>query len=158
MNDPEVFYQTDTLVMKALWTKNPPPGTVKYVDVDPSTNGNTANAGQLANTIAGIAATVVGGEPTGTLVSKTSADVQNAVLTNSAFAAFFTNGVPNSPQGIMVAGLASVASQTVTADLNASTPSKIPGDVLFAVVSNYHYPLTQLSCEVAAQSYFASLP
>ena len=161
MNDPEVFYQTDTLVMKALWTTNPPPGTVSYVDVDPSTNGSTTNAGQLANTIAGIAATVVGGEASPIDITKTSNDVKNAVLSTPAFAAFFTSGVPNSPQGIMVAGLASVASQAVAADLKASittSPSTIGGDVMFAVVSNYHYPLTQLSCEVAAQSYFASLP
>ena len=160
MNDPEVYYQTNALVMKALWTKTPPAGAVSYVDVDPSTNGSTANAGQIANTIAGIAATVVGGEASGTAAAKISADVQKAVLANAAFAPFFTAGVPNSPQGIMAVGLASVAAQAVAADLAASitSPSQIASDVVLGVLSNYHYPLTQLSCEVAAQKYFASLP
>ena len=160
MNDPEVYYQDDTLVMKALWTKNPPATSVSYVDVDPSTNGNTANAGQVAYILAGIAATVVGGEAPGTAAAKISADVQSAVLAYPAFAAFFTNGVPNSPQGLMATGLASVAAQVVAADLAAkvTSPSQIANDMVLGVLSNYHYPLTQLSCEAAAQKFFAAIP
>lgn len=161
MNDPVVSYPIDTLTMKALWTTTPPSASVAYVDVDPSTNGAVAKAGQIADIIGGITATVIAGEAPGTAPATISADVKAAIIGNAAFAAYFTSGAPNSPQGWMTLGLANVAAQTVKADLtsSATTPvSQIAGDVGFAVTLNYHYPLAQIACKSAARQYFAAVP
>ena len=157
MNDPEVYYQINTLTMKALWAQQVAAGLVNVVDVDPTTNGNPANAGQVATVIGTIAAGVYASEPTAG-AAKISADVQTAVVTHAAFAAFFSSpGVPNSPQGVMVLGLASVASQAVATYLGqgVTDPATLASDVGNAVIAYYHFPLTQTACETAAQAYFA---
>jgi len=158
MNDPEVFYKINTLAMKALWTPQVTAGLVRVVDIDPTTNGNTANAGQVATVIGTIAAGVYASEPTaGT--AKISTDVQAAVVSNAAFASYFgAPGVPNSPQGVMVLGLASVASQAIALFLGegVTDPTTLATDVGNGVVANYHFPLTQTACETAAQAYFAN--
>ncbi|HEX7638578.1 MAG TPA: prolyl oligopeptidase family serine peptidase [Burkholderiaceae bacterium] len=157
MNDPEVFYQINTLAMKSLWAPQVTGGLVNVVDVDPTTDGNTANAGQVATLIGTITAGVYASEPTaGT--AKISADVQTAVVGNAAFSSFFSApGVPNSPQGVMVLGLASVASQATTLYLgqNVTSAATLATDIGNAVVAEYHFPLTQTACETAAQAYFA---
>lgn len=160
MNDPEVYYQINTLIMKAIWTAAPPPGPVSYVDVDPTTNGDTANAGQIATTIGAIAAGVFASEP-GATAAKVSSDVQSAIVGNAAFSAFFSApGVANSPQGVMVIGIAGVAVQSVATDMEngVTLAATIGSDAGDAVISNYHFPLTQISCEVAAQKFFAAIP
>ncbi len=157
MNDPEVFYEINTLTMKALWASQVATGQVNVVDVDPTTNGNPANAGQLPTVIGTIAATVYGTEPTAG-AAKISADVEAAIVTNAAFSSYFSSpGVPNSPQGVMILGIASVASQTVATLLGqgVTDPSTLATDVGFEVLANYHFPLTQTACETAAQAYFA---
>ena len=157
MNDPEVFYQINTLAMKSLWAPQVTGGLVNVVDVDPTTDGNTANAGQVATLIGTITAGVYASEPTaGT--AKISADVQTAVVGNAAFSSFFSApGVPNSPQGVMVLGLASVASQATTLYLGqgVTSPTELATDIGNAVVAEYHFPLTQTACETAAQAFFA---
>jgi hypothetical protein len=158
MNDPEVFYKINTLTMKALWAPQVATGQVNVVDVDPTTNGNQANAGQIATVIGTIAAGVYGSEPTAG-AAKISADVQGAVVTNAAFTTFFSApGVPNSPQGVMVLELASVASQAVAIYLGqgVTDPTTLATDVGNAVIAEYHFPLTQTACETAAQAYFAN--
>lgn len=158
MNDPEVFYQINTLTMKALWAPQVATGQVNVVDVDPTTNGNPANAGQLPTVIGTIAAGVYGSEPTAG-AAKISADVQTAVVTNAAFSSYFSApGVPNSPQGVMVLGLASVASQAMALYLGqgVTDPTALAGDVGNALFGYYHFPLTQTACETAAQAYFAN--
>jgi len=159
MNDPEVFYQINTLTMKALWTGNPYVAGV--VDVDPTTNGNTANAGQVGTVIGTIAAGVFATEPSGTPVAKISADVQTAVAAYPAFSTFFAApGKPNSAQGVMVLGLAGVAGQAVAYYIGqgVTSPVAMGADVGNAIIANYHFPLTQSACEVAAQAFFASVP
>lgn len=157
MNDPEVFYKINTVTMKALWAPQVGTGQVVVIDVDPTTNGDTAKAGQLPTVIGTIAAGVYASEPTAD-VAKISADVQAAIVTNAAFTSYFSApGVPNSPQGVMVLGLASVASQATALYLGqgVTDPTILAGDVGNAVIAYYHFPLTQTACETAAQAYFA---
>jgi hypothetical protein len=157
MNDPEVFYQINTLTMKALWTPQVNAGLVTVVDVDPTTNGNPATAGQLPTIIGPIVAGVIASEPTAA-VAKIAADVQTAIVTNAAFSSYFsTPGVPNSPQGVMVLGIAAVASQAVATYLaqGVTSPATLATNVGNAILAYYHFPLTQSSCEVAAQAFFA---
>jgi dienelactone hydrolase len=157
MNDPEVFYQVNTLAMKALWAQQIAGGLVTVVDVDPTTNGNTANAGQVTTIIGTIAAGVLAQEPTAS-PTKIAADVQVAVASYPAFAGYFAApGVPNSPQGVSVLAYASVASQAVATFLaqGVTSPTVMAGDVGEALISYYHFPLTQSACEVAAQGFFA---
>ncbi len=157
MNDPEVFYQINTLTMKALWAQQVADGQVTVVDVDPTTNGNTANAGQVTTIIGTIAAGVMASEPSAS-ASKIAADVQTAVASYPAFSAYFSApGVPNSPQGVSVLAYASVASQAVATFLaqGVTSPTTMATDVGEALISYYHFPLTQSACEVAAQGFFA---
>ena len=157
MNDPEVFYQVNTLAMKALWAQQIAGGLVTVVDVDPTTNGNTANAGQVTTIIGTIAAGVLAKEPSAS-ATQIAADVQSAVVSYPAFAAYFAApGVPNSPQGVSVLAYASVASQAVATFLaqGVTSPTAMAGDVGEALISYYHFPLTQSACEVAAQGFFA---
>jgi len=158
MNDPEVFYQINTLTMKALWAQQVSDGQVTVVDVDPTTNGNVADAGQVTTVIGTIAAGVLASEPTAA-PAKIAADVQTAVATYPAFSSFFSSpGVPNSPQGVSVLGYASVASQAVATYLaqGVTSPTEMATDVGQAIIAYYHFPLTQSSCEVAAQAFFAN--
>ncbi|MET3105584.1 poly(3-hydroxybutyrate) depolymerase [Oxalobacteraceae bacterium GrIS 2.11] len=157
MNDPEVFYQINTLAMKALWAQQVVTGQVTVVDIDPTSNGNVANAGQVTTIIGTIAAGVLASEPTAA-PAKIAADVQIAVASYPAFSAFFSApGVPNSPQGVSVLGYASVASQAVATYLaqGVTSPTVMATDVGQAIIAYYHFPLTQSSCEVAAQAFFA---
>ena len=159
MNDPEVYYQINTLTMQTLWTGNPYLQGV--VDVDPTTNGNTANAGNVATIIGTIAAGVFATEPAGTPVAKISADVQTAVASYAPFASFFSApGVPNSAQGVMVMGMAGAAGQAVAYYIaqGVTSPQTMGTDVGNAIIANYHFPLTQSACEVAAQAFFAAVP
>ena len=157
MNDPEVFYKINTLAMKALWAPQISAGLVNVVDIDPSTNGDPTKAGQLPTLVGTIAAGVYASEPTAS-VSKISADVQTAVLSNATFSGFFSApGVPNSPQGVMALEVASVASQATALYLGqgVTDPATLAADVGNGLVANYHFPLTQTACETAAQAYFA---
>ena len=157
MNDPEVFYKINTLSMKALWAQQISLGQVSVVDIDPTSNGDPTKSGQIFSAVGAIAAGVYASEPTaGT--AKISADVTAAVVSNAAFSGFFsTPGVPNSPQGVMVLEVASVASQAMTLYLGegVTDPTTLATDVGNAIVSYYHFPLTQTACETAAQAYFA---
>jgi hypothetical protein len=158
MNDPEVFYQINTLTMAALWAPQVTAGQVTVVDVDPTTNGNAADAGQVTTIIGTIAAGVLASEPTAP-AAKIAADVQTAVASYSAFSGFFSApAVPNSPQGVSVLGYASVASQAVATYLaqGVTSPTEMATDVGQAIIAYYHFPLTQSSCEVAAQAFFAN--
>jgi hypothetical protein len=157
MNDPEVFYKINTLAMKALWAPLITAGQVNVVDIDPTTNGDPANSGQIATLVGTIAAGVYVSEPAAG-AAKISADVQAAVLSNAAFSAYFSApGVPNSPQGVMALEVASVASQATALYLGqgVTDPATLAGDVGNGVIANYHFPLTQTACETAAQAYFA---
>ena len=157
MNDPDVFYQINTLTMKALWAQQVATGQVSVVDVDPTSNGNPANAGQVATIVGTIAANVMASEPNAA-PAKISADVQAAIATNAAFSSFFSApGVPNSPQGIMALGIASVASQAVSTYLaqGVTSPATMATNVGNAIIAYYHFPLAQTACEAAAQTYFA---
>jgi hypothetical protein len=157
MNDPEVFYKVNTLAMKAIWSQQVAAGLVTVVDVDPSTNGDPTKSGTLPTLIGTITAGVYASEPTAG-APRISADVQAAVATNAAFASYFSApGVPNSPQGVMVLGLASVASQATTLYLGqgVTDPTTLATDIGNAVVAEYHFPLTQTACETAAQAFFA---
>ena len=156
MNDPEVFYKINTLAMKALWAPQITAGLVSVVDIDPSTNGDPTKAGQLPTLVGTIAAGVYASEPTAG-AAKISADVQTAVLSNAAFASYFSAGVPNSPQGVMALEVASVAQQATALYLGqgVTDPATLATDVGNGLVANYHFPLTQTACETAAQAYFA---
>jgi hypothetical protein len=157
MNDPDVFYQINTLTMAALWAPQVASGQVSVVDVDPTTDGDTTKSGQVATVIGTIAAGVLASEPTAP-PAQIAADVQMAVVMYPAFGSFVgAGGVPNSPQGVMVVGMASVASQAVATYLaqGVTSPTEMASDVGNAVIAYYHFPLTQTACEVAAQAFFA---
>ena len=157
MNDPEVFYQINTLSMAALWTPQITAGLVTVVDVDPTTNGNTESAGQITTIVGGIVAQVYASEPTAP-AEQIGADVQTAILSNAIFAPYFSApGVPNSPQGVMALGIASVADQATVLFLGegVTDPTELATDVGNGIVANYHFPLTQTACETAAQGFFA---
>jgi hypothetical protein len=156
MNDPEVFYQLNTLTMAALWTSLVGSGQVTVVDADPTTNGNTANAGQIATDIGTIAAGVYATEPAAS-AGQINTDVNAAIVSNAAFSGYFTSGQPNSPQGVMLVGIAGVAAAAAATDrTNAvASPVQVANDVGAAVIGDYHFPLTQVACESAAQAYFA---
>jgi hypothetical protein len=166
-DDPEVWYSLDTAVMAAYWpnliSTTGSPNVVTILDVDPG-QALLPNGG-IAAQIGTIAATVFGFDLLSGVTSPATIaqNVQTAIVVGSAesgaspFAAYFTNGVPNSPQGILVAGMASVAAQAVTTEFAAGvlSPTLMGTDVGFAIDEYYHYPLVQSACEVAARSFFA---
>jgi hypothetical protein len=157
MNDPEVFYQINTLSMAALWGAQIQAHLVTVVDVDPTTNGDTETAGQITTIVGGIVAQVYASEPTAP-AEQIGADVQTAILSNPTFAQYFSApGVPNSPQGVMALGIASVADQATVLFLGegVTDPAELAADVGNGIVANYHFPLTQTACETAAQGFFA---
>jgi len=161
-DDPEVFF-LNTQTMEGYWPNliSTPSAAnlVTVVDVDP---GVGFAAGGIQTQIGTIAATAYGTDlATGVTSAATiSSDVQVAIVTNAAFAPYFTAGVPNSPQGVQVAGLASVAAQAVATFMAGAgstpiAPTAMGTDVANALFQYYHFPVTQLSCEVAAQAFFA---
>jgi len=159
-DDPEVFYSLNTTVMAGEWASLIGTGQVNVVDVDP---GSPQSAGGLPTDMATIAAMAYGADLLGGVTSATQlgADVQAAIVSAAQFSAYFTGGVPNLPQGVEVAGLASVAGQAVTQYYianPATTPTAMGTNVANAVTAYFHFPFTQLSCEVAAQAYFAQIP
>jgi hypothetical protein len=95
----------------------------------------------------------------GAAPSQIADEVSAAVLAYAPFAAKLgpADSKPT-PQGAMVLGLASVAAQASTYYLGqgVNTPEQLGQSVGVAIMVNYHFPLTQAACEVAAQSYFAS--
>ena len=157
MNDPEVFYQINTLGMAALWQPQIGAGLVTVVDVDPTTNGSTETAGEITTIVGGIVSQVYASEPTAP-AEQIGADVQTAILSNPTFAQYFSApGVPNSPQGVMALGIASVADQATVLFLGegVTDPATLATDVGNGIVANYHFPLTQTACETAAVGFFA---
>jgi hypothetical protein len=147
--DPDVFYSVNTQTMQAYWGANAPAAPVQAIDVDPSSST------PLATQIGTIAATVMATNPGASAATLTTA-LQTAIVT--AFASNFTaSGVPNSPQGVQIAGAAGVAAQAMALYLSqgVTNPVTMATDVGNAIVAYYHFPLTQLSCEVAAQGFFA---
>ena len=144
--DPEVFFPVNTQTMQAYFTGNA--NVLAPVDVDPSSS--TA----LANQVGALAAQVLGSNPTGT-PAVLAASLQAAIA--GSYPSLFTSaGLPNSPQGVMIAGVAGVAAQALTTYLaqGVTSPATMGADVGNAIVAYYHFPLTQLSCEVAAQAFF----
>ena len=164
MNDPEVFYGVNTLTMKQLWSGKLASGRVQVVDVDPSSDGDQALAGQIVTLVGGIAARVAASEP-GVSASQLGDDVRQAIVAAPAFAAYFAaDGQPNAPQGVMaqaIAGTAGKAAEAVAAAAAGQggtgqvSPAAVASAVGSAVIASYHYPNTQLACETAARAYFA---
>lgn len=163
MNDPEVFYGVNTLTMKQLWSDKLASGRVQVVDVDPSSHGDEAQAGQIVTLVGGIAARVAASQP-GASASQLGEAVRLAVVTAPAFAAYFAaDGQPNAPQGVMaqaIAGTAGKAAEGVAAAAGQGgtgqvSPAAVASAVGSAVIAAYHYPNTQLACETAARAYFA---
>ncbi len=166
-DDPTVWYSLNTAVMAAYWPElvgtPSAPNLVTILDVDPG-QALLPNGG-IAAQIGTIAATVFGYDlQTGVSSSATfEQDVLAAIIGGSAetgaspFAAYFTGGVPNSPQGILVNALAGVAAQAVATEYAAGvrSPTTIGTDVGFAIDEYYHFPVVQTACEVAARSFFA---
>lgn len=169
-DDPEVWYSLNTSVMQAYWSgagivgSYPSNSLVQILDVDP---GQPLASGGIASQIGTIAATVFGYDLQAgrTSAADLAGDVQAAIVAGSTetgtspFAAYFTQGQPNSPQGILVAGLAGVAAQAVATEYAAGVtdPATMGTDVGFAIVEYYHYPMVQSACEVVAQGYFNAI-
>lgn len=149
--DPDVFYSVNTQTMQGYWAANAPTAPVAAIDVDPSPSGTP-----LATQIGGLAGYVVATNP-GASVSTLTAALQAAIV--GAYSSYFTAGVPNSAQGVQIAGAAGVAAQALALYLSqgVTDPATLGGDVGNAIVAYYHFPLTQLSCEVAAQAFFNSV-
>lgn len=180
-DDPEVNYALDTGVMAAYWHTmvntapfgSAPNNFITVLDVDP---GAPVTSGGIPTQIGTIAATRFGYDLATGVTSPTT--IANDVLadltvhatgpTGSAnpFAAYFTAGLPNSPQGVEVLGLASVAQGAILYYMTQATPplttaaqaATMGNDVAFAVTANFHFPFTQLSCTVAAKGFFAAIP
>jgi hypothetical protein len=157
-DDPTVFYSINTQTMASFWPGQVSGGLVSVLDVDP---GAVFTAGGIAYQVGTIAATVFGTDLGGGVSSaaKYSADVQAAVVGN--FAAYFTitasGATPNSPQGILVAGVSGIAAQVVAADFAAgvTVPAKVLVDVGDAIAESYHGTLVPPACTVAARAFFA---
>ena len=167
-DDPEVWYSLNTSVMAAYWSgivgSYPSNSLVQILDVDP---GQPLESGGIAAQIGTIAATVFGYDLQAgrTSAQDLAGDVQAAIVSGSAasgpspFAAYFTSGLPNSPQGILVEGLAGVAAQAVVTEYGAgvTSPATMGTNVGFAIVEYYHYPVVQTACEVVAQGFFNAM-
>lgn len=156
MNDPEVFYGVNTLTMKQLWSDKLASGRVQVVDVDPSSHGDAALAGQIVKQVGAIVAQVAGSEP-GVSASQLGNDIRQAIISAPGFSRYLSaDGKPNAPQGVMVLAVAGVAGKAATAAAaqGVTSPGALASEVGSAVIANYHYPNTQLACETAAQAYF----
>lgn len=166
-DDTEVWYALNTQVMEAYWptliSTPTQPNIVTVLDVDP---GQALASGGIMSQIGTIAGTVFGYDLANGVTSAAALaqDVQAAIVAGSTetgaspFAAYFTNGEPNSPQGILVAELAGVAAQAVVTEYaagvtNPTTMGTIVGE---AIIEYYHFPVVQIACEVAARSFFAN--
>jgi hypothetical protein len=127
---------------------------VSTLDVDP---GPTTALGGIETQVATIAATSFGTDLAGGVTSAAtfSADVLAAVV--AAFPADFTGTTPNSPQGIFVEAVATVAAQTVAAAYTAgvTSPTTVGSNVSLALVVNYHAGLVPNPCSVAVRAFFA---
>ncbi len=177
-DDPDVFFAANAQIMAGYWSgvatgfvgnwtfPNPPPQSVVTVlDVDP---GQATSLGGIPSQIGTIAATVFGYDLAHGVTSAATlaSDVQAAIAVGSVatgaspFAVYFTNGVPNSPWGVEVAGLAGVAAQAVATYYaqGVTSPATMGQDVTFAILAYFHFPITQTACEVAARAYFAAIP
>ncbi|MBA5607113.1 prolyl oligopeptidase family serine peptidase [Duganella sp. FT3S] len=149
MNDPDVNYPVNTLTMKGLWAAQVTSDQVRVLDVDPTSNGELTSAGQVATIVGGIVAQVVAAAPD-------AAGAQQSAAVRAAVAAYFPATAPG-PQRAMALGLASVAAQAVDyfRARGVTGAEALASQVGQAIMANYHYPLVQSACEVAAQSYFA---
>jgi hypothetical protein len=157
-DDPTVFYSVNTQTMEAFWPAQVGGGLISALDVDP---GAAFAAGGISTQVGTIAATVFGTDLAGHVsgAAQYSADVQAAIV--GTFSAYFTitasGATPNSPQGILVAGVSSVAAQVVAADFAAGvvSPATVGKDVGNAIVQNYHGTIVLPACTVAARGFFA---
>jgi hypothetical protein len=164
-DDPEVLYAPDTGLAKQFWAPyistvpfgGLPNNLVTVLDVDPD-----ATTSGIQATIANLAATAFGTDLAAhASAAKIGADVQAAVI--GAFAAHFNlsgaTPVPIDPQGILVAALAGVAAQTVVTVYagGVTSPATIGQDVLLETSAFYHFPTTQVACDVAVSAFFAPL-
>jgi Prolyl oligopeptidase family len=165
-DDPEVPYAPDTGLFSQFWAPyvssvpfggGLPNNLVTVLDVDPD-----ATASGIQSTIAGLAATAFATDlASHASPAQIAADVQAAVIGH--FAAHFNlsgaTPVPIDPQGVLVAALAGVAAQTVVTVYagGVTNLATIGQDVLLETSAFYHFPTTQISCEVAARAFFAPL-
>jgi hypothetical protein len=156
-NDPEVFFSLNTGTMEAYWpTLISSPGTpnvVTVLDVDPdvTASGIATSVGTLAATA--YANALAGASPS---AAQISSGVLIAVVSNTAFAPYFTGGVPNSPQGVLVAGVANVAAQAAGLEFTAGVrdPAAVGAYVGDAINKYYHFPVVQSSCLTAVGGFF----
>jgi hypothetical protein len=165
-DDPEVPYAPDTGLFSQFWAPylstvafgaGIPNNLVTVLDVDPD-----ATASGIQATIANLAATAFATDlAQAASPAKIAADVQAAVIGH--FAAHFNlsgpTPVPIDPQGILVAALSGVAAQAVVTVYagGVTNPATIGQDVLLATSEFYHFPSTQVACEVAVRAFFAPL-
>jgi hypothetical protein len=164
-DDPEVPYAPDTALFSQFWAPylstvpfgGLPNNLVTVLDVDPdvTTSG-------IQSTIATLAATAFATDlAQSASPAKIAADVQAAVI--GAFAAHFNlsgaTPVPIDPQGVLVAALSGVAAQAVVTVYagGVTSPATIDQDVLLATSEFYHFPSTQVACDVAVRAFFAPL-
>jgi hypothetical protein len=164
-DDPEVPYAPDTGLFSHFWAPyistvpfgGVPNNLVTVLDVDPDSTTSGIQA-----TIAGLAVTAFETDRAASASpAKIAIDVQAAVI--GAFATHFNltgaTPVPIDPQGVLVAALAGVAAQAVVTYYAAGvTDATTMGqDVLVATSAFYHFPTTQVACDVAVSAFFNSL-
>jgi hypothetical protein len=165
-DDPEVPFAPDTGLFSQFWAPylstvpfggGLPNNLVTVLDVDPD-----ATTSGIQATIAGLAVTAFETDRAASASpAKIATDVQAAVI--GAFAAHFNltgpTPVPIDPQGVLVAALAGVAAQAVVTYYAAGvTDAATMGqDVLVATSAFYHFPTTQVACDVAVSAFFNSL-
>jgi len=164
-DDPEVPYAPDTGLFSHFWAPyistvpfgGVPNNLVTVLDVDPD-----ATASGIQSTIANLAATAFATDlAQSASPAKIAADVQAAVIGH--FAAHFNlsgaTPVPIDPQGVLVAALAGVAAQTVVTVYagGVTNPATIGQDVLLETSALYHFPSTQVACDLAVRAFFAPL-
>lgn len=153
-DDPTVFYSVNALTMEAYWPSLVSNGLVSALDVDP---GAALGSGGISTQVGTIAATSFATDLGNGVTSAAtfSSDVMTDVI--ATFPAYFTGVTPNSPQGILVEAVASVAAQTVASDFTAgvTSPTTVGTDVGTAIVENYHGSLVPYPCTFAARAFFA---
>jgi hypothetical protein len=158
-NDPMVFYAVNTGVMSVYWASLIDDGTntkpVHIMDVDP---GPPLASGGIATQAGTIAATIMASSPAGTAPAQIVANVQKAIAAQYLSYIDPATGLPNSPQGVMAAGVANIAAQAVAQYLaqGVTSPSDMATNVANAVVSYYHGTLTAAACQIVTQQFFAN--
>ncbi len=153
-SDPTIFFALNAQIMQAFWPTQSTLGLLTVLDVDP---GIAFAAGGTESQIATIAATALGADLAGGITSPATLGNDMVGAAIQAFPLYFTGGVANSPQGVVVEAAAGIAAQAALADLGAGVTSvtTIGSDMTTALFENFHASVEPPACNLAARGFFA---